>query len=123
MLVALEHIQNRGGEKHGPVARLGFGRRHYQFALYPVYLPFYPQRPGAEVQVIPMERQDLAPAQASRRWISSGVSTFISLDFAGGSLQLSAGLRKISFSSTALSRAAWRVVWMPRTVWSDRPSP
>lgn len=64
MLVALEHIQNRGGEKHGPVARLGFGRRHYQFALYPVYLPFYPQRPGAEVQVIPMERQDLAPAQA-----------------------------------------------------------
>ena len=51
MLVALEHIQNRGGEKHGPVARLGFGRRHYQFALYPVYLPFYPQRPGAEVQV------------------------------------------------------------------------
>ena len=28
-----------------------------------MHLPFYPQRPGEEVQVIPLERQDLATVQ------------------------------------------------------------
>ena len=62
-------------------------------------------------------------ARISSRWISSGVSTCISLALAGGRRQPSAGLRKMSFSETALSNAAWSVVWMPRTVWSERLSP
>ena len=62
-------------------------------------------------------------AWISNRWISSGVRTFIYLGLADGSLHPSERFRKISFSSTALSSAAWRMVWMPRTVWSNSPSP
>ena len=103
-------------------------------------LPLHPKGPGAEIQIVPLEGQDLAPAQAGGQFqqqklvaaVLPGLdqqpldllrSQNLSLPLTGGSLQLSAGLRKISFSSTALSSAAWRVVWMPRMVWSERPSP
>ena len=105
----------------------GFGWGDYQLTTYPVDLLSHLECPGFKIQVIPLKGADLTPAQAcgqfrpsslawiSNRWISSGIRTFISLGLAEGSLQPAAGFRKIRFSSIALSRAAWKVVWMLRT--------
>ena len=62
--VCLEYMQHRSGEKDRPVARLGLGRGYHQFSLDPVDLPLHSQGAGAEIQVIPLEGQDLAPAPA-----------------------------------------------------------
>lgn len=64
LLVIPEYLQHRGWEEYRPIVGPGLGWRGHQFAPYPVNLPLYPQRPGAEVQVPPLEGQDLAPAQA-----------------------------------------------------------
>ena len=111
----------------------GFGWGDYQLTTYPVDLLSHLECPGFKIQVIPLKGADLTPAQACgqfrqeqfiaaplwpgsvNRWLSTGVSTFISLGLAEGSLQPAAGFRKIRFSSIALSRAAWKVVWMLRT--------
>ena len=105
----------------------GFGWGDYQLTTYPVDLLSHLECPGFKIQVIPLNGAGLwtVPAGAvhsspslawiSNRWISSGIRTFISLGLAEGSLQPAAGFRKIRFSSIALSRAAWKVVWMLRT--------
>ena len=80
-----------------------------------MYLPFYSQCPSAEVQVVPLERQDLTPAQAGgqlqqQKLVAAvfpglnqqvlaflGISTFISLGLADDSLHPSEGLQKIRF--------------------------
>ena len=64
LLIGLEHVQDRGGEEHGPITRSGLGQGHHQFAPHPVDLPLHPQSAGPEIQVAPPEGQDLAPAQA-----------------------------------------------------------
>ena len=101
----------------------GFGWGDYQLTTYPVDLLSHLECPGFKIQVIPLKGADLTPAQACGQFRqeqfiaapSSGIRTFISLGLAEGSLQPAAGFRKIRFSSIALSRAAWKVVWMLRT--------
>lgn len=63
-LVCLEHIQPWGREKHRPIARPGLGRGYHQFASDPVNLPLHPKGAGTEIQIVPLEGQDLAPAPA-----------------------------------------------------------
>ena len=62
LLAGLEHTQHQGRKEHCPVTCLGRGR--HQFSFDPVNLTHHPQGAGAEIQVIPLECQNLAPAQA-----------------------------------------------------------
>lgn len=57
-----ENGQDRSREDHASVARLGFGRGDYQFSPDAVDLPLHPELPSAEVQIIPLQGADLAPA-------------------------------------------------------------
>lgn len=68
-------------------------------------------------------KESLKGTAISSRWISSGERTCISLALAEGRRQKSDGFLGMIFSETALSSAAWKVVWMPRTVWPESPSP
>ena len=106
-----------------------------------MHLPLYLKLSSIEVQIVPLEGADLTTAQAGGQLqqeqfkasilfgldeqplISSGASTCISLALAEGRRQKSEGFLEMIFSETALSSAAWKVVWMPRTVWSESPSP
>ena len=90
----------------------GFGWGDYQLTTYPVDLLSHLECPGFKIQVIPLKGADLTPAQACGQFRQE---QFISLGLVEGSLQPAAGFRKIRFSSIALSRAAWKVVWMLRT--------
>ena len=103
----------------------GFGWGDYQLTTYPVDLLSHLECPGFKIQVIPLKGADLTPAQACGQfrqeqfiaaplWPGSVTAGFPP-GLAEGSLQPAAGFRKIRFSSIALSRAAWKVVWMLRT--------
>ena len=63
--VFLQDTQERSGEDDCPVGGFGFGLRDDQFPFGSVNLPFHPQRPGLEIEIVPLEGQKLTSPQAS----------------------------------------------------------
>ena len=64
LAVFLYDTQERSGKDDRPVGGFGFGLRDDQFPFGSVNLPFHPQRPGLEIEVIPLEGQKFASTQA-----------------------------------------------------------
>src|SRR5699024_7333594 len=117
--VLFQYLQDRCGQENAPAGGPGLGLGDHQFSPDTLDLPLYSQHPSPEIQIVPLEGQDLAPrrpvdsssrrsskqpsslAWISRRWISSPVSTCISLGRVTGALQERAGFFKLNPWATA----------------------
>ena len=66
-MVTLQNIQDRPRQNHASAGGFRFGLGDYQFSLDSLHLPLHSQRSGPEVQVVPLQGQDLTPAQAGRQ--------------------------------------------------------
>ena len=66
--VVSQDTQNGGWQDDAPTRALCLRGGDHQFPAHPLDLPFDPQYSCAEIQVIPLEGQDLAPAQTSREF-------------------------------------------------------
>ena len=64
LTVFLQNAQERSGKDDRPVGGLGFGPGDDKLSLGPMDLPLHPQCPGFEIEIIPLESQKLASAQA-----------------------------------------------------------
>ena len=55
---------DRCGQENAPAGGPGLGLGDHQFSPDTLDLPLYSQHPSPEIQIVPLEGQDLAPAQA-----------------------------------------------------------
>ena len=62
--VLCQDLQDGGGQENAPTGGTGLGLGDRQLPLDALNLPLYSQGASPEIQIIPPEGQDLAPAQA-----------------------------------------------------------
>ena len=62
LIICFEDTEDRRRENNATIGGFCLGWRDYQFSLNPVDLPLDPEFSGAEVQVVPLQGADLAPA-------------------------------------------------------------
>ena len=64
LVVFFQHSQQGWGQDDGTQGGFRLGRRHHQLAVSPVDLALDAKHPSFDVQIVPLEGQHLAPAQA-----------------------------------------------------------